>query len=77
MRKCICGERIEPDENYGPASQHLFKWYPHGRAFGSPGTRRKFYLCSRHTNELADYLEAVSENIPVIVMRETQDAFES
>lgn len=76
-RKCLCGDVLPADENYGPVSQTLLKWYEHGRSFGEPGTRRKFFLCSRHTTELVDYLEAVAENIPVVVMRETQDAFES
>ena len=75
-RTCLCGEVIESSEDYGPASQTVLKWYPHGRAFGDPATRSKFFLCSRHTTELVDYLEAVRENIPVVVMRETQDAFE-
>jgi len=76
-RKCLCGESLTYSDQYGPVSQTLLKWYEHGQSFGEPGTRRKFYLCPRHTTEMVDYLEAVAENIPVVVMRETQDAFES
>ena len=59
-RTCLCGEKIEFSEEYGPASSNLMKWYENGKSFGSPATRRKFYLCRHHTNEMVEYLDAIA-----------------
>lgn len=69
-RTCICGRQLEWSQDYGPVSQNLFKWYPDGKSFGTPGTRRKFYLCREHTMEVTEYLEALHEGVPVAVIKE-------
>lgn len=69
-RQCICGEVLTPDEGYGPVSQTLLKWYPHGRSFGEPATRRKFFLCRKHTNEIVTYLDAIASGKGVAVVEE-------
>lgn len=69
-RTCLCGGVIEWDEEYGPASQVLLKWYENGKSFGLPGTRRKFYLCREHTNELVDYLDCLHAGRGVAVIKE-------
>lgn len=60
-RTCLCGERLQHSEEYGPVSQMLLKWYENGRSFGDPATRRKFYMCREHTMEMVSYMEALSE----------------
>ena len=60
-RTCLCGEQIQYDEAYGPASQNLLKWYENGKAFGEPAVRKKFYLCREHTNEWVNYCSALAE----------------
>lgn len=69
-RKCLCGEALLYSEQYGPVSQTLLKWYEHGQSFGEPSTRRKFYLCPAHTNEMVKYLDAVASGRDVAVVEE-------
>lgn len=69
-RTCLCGEVLPFKEEYGPASSNLMKWYPNGKSFGSPATRRKFYLCDKHTNEMVDYLDCIAEGRGVAVIKE-------
>lgn len=70
-RTCLCGEILEANEEYGPCSQLVYKWYQHGRSFGEPARRRKFYLCDAHTREIQSYLEAVASGQPVAVVLDT------
>lgn len=68
-RTCLCGEVIPPEDTYGPVSNTYLKWYENSKNFGDPDSRKKFYLCRNHTNELVEYLDAVASGDDVAVVR--------
>ena len=68
-RTCLCGETIPADEDYGPVSSMYLKWYENSKGFGDPDSRKKFYLCRNHTNEIVEYFDALANGDDVAVVR--------